>query len=1118
MVIKRVISVFLLTLSLAFAQGGEDCADSLRELLKGNDVAQEKVREFLKLQSGITLHKLAYASVRSSGLEEEFRLEKKILDLLNQQMEKNKDDPELAKVHQLFHDPKNKVSRTALAKALPYIADLLNDQNNEQSEFERRYFNINQGDIKMLAILAQREEYANGQYASALWRDVNDDRSILNFTKIINSSIRTVGGPSQNMLDRMDKRIGELHARAIELLGELDISEACKRELAACVVSGNRGDVLKPELTSFLTELVDEVQLGDAHKHLRYDEVWLYVGKKNKKGQGEPANGSADANSSGIKSAKKRVSVKKEAPKVFVEPALDPDEVIHQHLLQKVLDHMPQLFSRDDLIYEREFTAALAKAIDEGILRKRGEERVFTYGSKSYYLPELWNSETWVGDGDKLDWAWNKVIQTGDSVGSLAGVRDLGRIVGDVGMDFFGFFGADFEEKYPEVKKEDIPDFLTTMYKQKAAFGHKFSFVYKDELYDIQTGEKIRPGAQEFLAKFQVPGKSSAKKPSPYAQRAEVKEEMARELIKGNSSVVINGKAAHISGAPVDFDREYARAKKAYEEADLNANGAKKFPSKEKIEKLMKGDLQIAPLTLKTLADRKRSFTSKGVGYDLFEGKIDRKAALSKLKTLRGDGLSAKLYDYDSKGDDFLIANTMAVLNQERSFTHDDKKYYASSGEVIAKEAESNRGQFYNFDQRQRAIAGSNEKTNLGVIIDYHRRFEDKSCDHFSVVDKESASLKVYKVKPDVSSVLWETQVLVGAAVGDEKTKHSGGVLGPVSNNKTAAGAFSMGVYENGQVPYLKILDGEDVSAAISQATTINESLLNDGDLGNNRVTNGSIMLGKADFERFKNQYAKKGCPFYILPEKDKVKLKIKQEELTLASVPGKTDGDYFLGETSKKSPQPIVLAPKDPKALNQTAKDFLKALGDNKSRIMTDLGITNEEYNQLAKLSFGILGVESQFGDGLKVFPDGFSVGNLLNPRRHKEKPYGGAIVFLGKLVTRGEFSIDPDERSRGLTQIKAVENYPHIKKFGGITRDNLMEPDKAAVATMYVLGEMLERLKKSEKNHQAITEENRMEYLYYLYNGQSRQISRSAATPELNAKARKVSAYANMLTVYSK
>lgn len=1086
----RLILFFLLS-SLALGQEG-DCRDSLRELFRGDSVSQEKLREFLKLQSGITLHKLAYASVRSSGLEQEFRLEKEILNLLNKVRARRKSDPEFEKVYELFHDNGNKLSRNALAKALPYISDILNDQNKEQSAAERMAFNINQGDIKMLAILAEREAFANGQYASSLWRDASDDRSVLNFTKIINSSVRNSQGPSQGMLARFDERIEELHASAVELLNELDISDACRKEIASCVANGAGRSVVSPELSTFLTELVEEIELSDKHKLLRYDDVWLHTGKR----------AGADKIVKAAPPAKR-----KNAPKVYLEPERNPDKVIHQALIEKVLGSMPLLFTREDLAGDRELTLALAQAIDQGILGKKGAERFFYFKGQKYNLPELWNSETREAPDGKLQWAWTKALSLGDKAGDWWGVSRPKRFIQKLGLDVLELRGKGVGEAFPHIEKEDLPDFFATWEKQEKAFGHKFSFMFNGKLYNIDSGKEVEKGAKAFLTQFRAWGEkgSDVEIVSPFAQSPEVKTEIASEIDKENRAYINGGKALHISGVEVEFDREYDRAKKEQTQDS--------YPPKEAIKEIASRSPEMSALTLKTMADRKRSFVAEsGKAYDLFRGEIDRTSALNIVKNA------------DSRlPDTRLIANAVSILNDEAVFESEGKRFYADNGRALAAQAGNATLEGYvNDDRRQLELEKINAQEDISVILDYHKRYPNESCSAISVLDKSSAKLRVFEIKNETAYVVWESEALVGASVGDEKTEHRGGILGAVSNNKTAAGVFSFGRVSAEGPKRLELVSGGEVAAILGPAGTLRGGLLNDGNLENNRDTGGGILLARDSLARLEKDFMAEGCPFYVLPEGENVKFQALGQNLALVSGNRERSGNYHYTPSMQEEPLPIRILARNDSDLNQVSLEFLKSLEDNKARIMSDLGVSNSEYNQMAKLAFGILGVESQFGEGLELFPKGeqggFELKKILNPRRHKEEAHGAAVVFLGKLLKRGEFSLDPDSRSRGLTQIKAVEDYPMIKKFGGINRDNLMEPDKAAVATMYVLGEMLERLKREELSHSSISDKNRMEYLYYIYNGQDKQIANSSATPELNEKARKVSAYADRLTVYSK
>ena len=50
--------------SLGPAQDAEKCLESIKEIVKDNPVHKEKFKEFLKLQAGLTMHKMAYSLFR----------------------------------------------------------------------------------------------------------------------------------------------------------------------------------------------------------------------------------------------------------------------------------------------------------------------------------------------------------------------------------------------------------------------------------------------------------------------------------------------------------------------------------------------------------------------------------------------------------------------------------------------------------------------------------------------------------------------------------------------------------------------------------------------------------------------------------------------------------------------------------------------------------------------------------------------------------------------------------------------------------------------------------------------------------------------------------------------
>lgn len=1115
----RQIVLFLCIFAFSFiAQAEESCKDELAELFKSSSVAQEKLQEFLQLQAGITLHRIAYASVRSSGHPEEFRLERNILALLNRVKDKRKSDKDFAQVYELFHDSKNKVSRNALAKAMPYIADILNDQTKEQSAFERAHFNLGQDDLKMLAILAQRESFVDGQYSSALFRDQNRDESILNFTKIINSSIRTSGGPSDGMLHRMDKRLSELQSRAAKLLRDLDLSIACHEEVAACYMAGSNGRVvLDPKFSAFLIDVVNKAQLGDQFKGLRYDDVWLHTGK----------------NSGSLKTEAAQV-IKKKARK-YIPPTRDASKIVHQYLVEKVLAKMPQLFTRQDLIEDRELALALARALDEGILDKKGKERVFAFKGERYYLPELINSETPDSGDGKLSWAWGNLVKASGKLDSVWSINKMRRMTQGLALDVLELGGMDFEEKYPDIKEEHLPDFLTTWNKQKYAFGGEFAFTFDGQLYDIETGKPIERGAKSFLSKYIVKSKAKDKEPSEpnepnlFAYPPEQLEKIAREIERNNHSFIDHGVAKHISGSPVSLEQEYRLAKKDHHFSLEEVR--KPFPSIEDIKSSIGKKTNSKAIVLKTLADRKKSYLFNDKGFELGGKEISLKEAEGVVERWRKvvDAPALKLTrgsNAKSRDNKRIIANAVAINNGDPVFDFSGKTYYSDTGASVSDKGTQDIEGFVSEDAKLEVIERLNRGTSAEVILDYHRRYPNPSCESIILLDKAASELREVKIKNGVAYTKWRREVLLGKSLGDEKTFFQGGLGGVTSNGQTAAGIFWPIRTEGAEMLSMSAQAGGDqVDALFGLANATDLNLLNDGGLENNRTTKGSVLLRASDLKelvaKIKSSEDSGRCPLYILPEEDHVRFIIKEDSLGLEVEKDSGKERYHIsptGEEGKRTPRAIKYVSKKGEALNDVSRGFLKALEVNKPRIMKDLGLSNQEYNEMGKIAFGVLGVESQFGDGLEIFPENSKLSNILNPRRHKEKPYGGAIVFLGKLITRGEFSLDPDSRSRGLTQIKAVENYPLVKKFGGINAENLMEADKAAVATMYVLGSMLNNLKSLEAGQDLINEKNRMSFLYYIYNGQTGKVANASATPDMNYRVRQVNEYANLLHVYSK
>lgn len=142
------------------------------------------------------------------------------------------------------------------------------------------------------------------------------------------------------------------------------------------------------------------------------------------------------------------------------------------------------------------------------------------------------------------------------------------------------------------------------------------------------------------------------------------------------------------------------------------------------------------------------------------------------------------------------------------------------------------------------------------------------------------------------------------------------------------------------------------------------------------------------------------------------------------------------------------------PQQIN-VVKSFIKGLSDNKQQLMSDLGINDDTYNNLASRALGILGRESSYGkrhgeieNGVKSFS---KVLGLSNTSPDIYRKYEG---YFGYAPARN------NNNSIGLTQMRLSEltndELSLLKKYN-ITKDDLVyNPEKAAVATMVHLSQL--------------------------------------------------------------
>jgi hypothetical protein len=1070
---------------MAYPQvNSEKCVKSLAELVEAGKVPKEKLNKFLEIQAGLTMHKLAYALFRNDVSRESFKLEEQILAMTKQV--ENQSDPEFVAAREMFE--KNPLSRTALSKILPHIEHILNDQIDEQNPIKRQYFTLGMSDIKMLAILAEKErKFASGKFDHRLYRSHTHDNSILNFTKIINSSIRGTNDSKENVKKTMARRVRRLHEQANSLIASIDLGDDCTEIKASCLKEIDGKPVINENFLNIIVQATESLQGVNRHKYLRYGDVWLYT----KGGWGNSSSGSG---------RRRRVTKGNPTPRVKVMPPppkkKSDQRVIDEYLADHVMDYFPYFFTKEKLLANKELMYALAKAIDEGKIKSpSGKDSYFVYKGKKYKIPEMWN----VGyTGNRAKKAVTENLQ---------GIRL--------------FFISDDVDVPANIPENLHDEFLATRKEAKYVFGHQHTFEFKGAYYDLKTGKKLDKDPSAFLA-YPI-GPTDEDSYDPFKDMSPtMKKKIADEIRDDNHSYMDGNVVRYISGTQVKFDRAYRQAKKRYSETNKHLNPdvtPASFASSERLAAFVTANPEHSQAMLKGLADGDNAVvTGSGVINMVTLRVMKKDEAIDVIEQYRkSTGADDVSRDVAATHDlSYTYARTAAIINNDDSFEHDGHEYFSHTGRKMQDEYEAPLSGYINFDRYNDRIVEINSKENADLIREYHKFFRGHQCSYYSYLDKKDARVYVYK---NNGTFLDSFEVLIGSQTGDEKTIYKE-YPARVTNNKTGAGVFSFGdVVAGSQSEFHSQYEGNfltldpDKEASgekalamyqVSTSTPERNTLFNDNNTDNNRVSNGGIVFKKDEMGIYQKKYGGKGCPFYILPEGDKVKFKVQDGRVTMVAGVGSSldrPQDYNLSPKPKVAPKKIKIQLKDQKYNNDLTQKYLKAMEDEKSQLMTMFGLTNEEYNELTKLSFGIMGVESGFGTE-KAYK--------IKEKRVQGMEVGQWIVDIMK----GSGS---SSNSRGLTQIKDVREYLR-QSYPEIQESNLTEPRNAAIATMAVLAHKIKDLKRIEGNHTHINEQNRMEYLYYIYMGSANQIIQGGATPALNAKAREVLGYADAVTVYSR
>jgi len=390
----------------------------------------------------------------------------------------------------------------------------------------------------------------------------------------------------------------------------------------------------------------------------------------------------------------------------------------------------------------------------------------------------------------------------------------------------------------------------------------------------------------------------------------------------------------------------------------------------------------------------------------------------------------------------------------------------------------------------------------------------------YLIIDKKTGKSHLYRGGKEVASF----DMLVGENEGDAQTvtkvkdpsddgipitseeSKTAKADWPAGNKSTGAGEFTISVasptserqYGRGPSFNLKNNVGDEISTTLHGAP----GRRNYFGSSNPKRSNGCINGKCKDLDELYNTYGlTKGDKVYILPEDEGNNFIIRNNKLVFdvnsekdyenytdkRGKPQKGQGINRTVNSLKYNPIKIefdegrfreekftALDFDDEKELNNVVKPFIAALSKDKQQLMKDLKIDGDIYNEIAKATFGIFGVESTFGDtnlGITNLGKGIYRKSVdwLNEKGYTNKKTPGAPdtkteSMYNAIMGNEEFA------SSGLTQVVwgqlSASEKKTLYKYNIYSVRSLNNPKKAALATLIILGHRYNNEIKGKKN----------------------------------------------------
>jgi LysM repeat protein len=438
-----------------------------------------------------------------------------------------------------------------------------------------------------------------------------------------------------------------------------------------------------------------------------------------------------------------------------------------------------------------------------------------------------------------------------------------------------------------------------------------------------------------------------------------------------------------------------------------------------------------------------------------------------------GDTLGKISKQYNVSVKQLAAANNIA--NPDR-ISIDQKLIIPTSTKPVYKQ------EYQNWSDLKSNIDKLNSLPDEQLINQY---YSSRPEEGYMVVDKKNARMNYYKGNKLVKSY----EVGVGANPGDAQTVTKVGKDGKVDwsagNQSTGAGVYTVSNIDPASKEYynlpafnLKNNQGIEVATTIHGTPMQRRSRFNNNTLADNRMSYGCVN-GKCEDLEDMYKYVDLGTQVYVLPEDAGNRFQIVDGKPVLkVSAANRAKYNQYVDKTGKVQkgqgvnqsvntlnykPIKAVFDEKkfkenvfswndfnDEEEYNQTTKPFYNALVKNKQNVMKAAKIPSDVYNELARMSFGIYGTESNYGDTHSAVGNfGRAVGKYLNKKGSSSPDYKAKATTYGA---------DEENRSVGLTQIRWSylndDEKKALAELGITSNKDFMDPEKAAVGTVAILG----------------------------------------------------------------